>query len=219
LCVPRPKKILMLSARASSVQRRQRQAICHIRRKLYLPLQPPFSKIQSMAEIKFHERESAVSILRVLIAKGQASRPLIQVLFAFGSVIVMTSASACTAHPSAAPAGIGFVCGVDNTKMISPVMGEKEVCAFFKAKTDDALKQKTVAMGDEVAALPANWLKLEVRFSMPGTASAIITQSKSGKKTIHPEIAVDVMDKAMGPSDVKTLAAAVGQYLADTAKQ
>lgn len=130
----------------------------------------------------------------------------------------MTSASACTAHPNAAPNSIGFFCGVDSIKMLSPVMGEEEVCALFKAQIDDALKPNALVIGDESAALPANWLKLEVRFSMPGTASATITQSKSGKETVHPEIAVDVMDKAMGPSDVKILSTAVGQYLANKAQ-
>jgi hypothetical protein len=212
-------KILMISARASSARGTQRQAVCHIRRKLYLPLHPAFSKIHAVGKINFCDRESGVPILRILFANVGAPRPVLRQFSVLGTSMFMMTASACTAHPNAAPAGIGFVCGVDSTKMRLPVMGEEEVCALFKAKIDDALKQKTFVVGDESAVLPANWLKLEVRFSMPGTASATITQSKRGKETVHPEIAVDVMDKAMGPSDVNMLADAVGQYLADTAKQ
>jgi hypothetical protein len=172
-----------------------------------------------MAEIKFRDREGAVSILRVLFATEDVSRPWIQGLSALGSVIMMISASACTAHSNAAPSSIGFFCGVDSAKMLSPAMSNDEVCALFKTKIDEALKPSALVAGDESAALPANWLKLEVRFSTPGTASATVTKSKSGKETVHPEIAVDVMDKAMGPSDVNMLADAVGQYLADAAKK
>ncbi len=140
-------------------------------------------------------------------------------LAVLGSTILMANATACTAHEPAAQNHVGFLCAVDSTKMLKPDMSSEAVCALFKSKIDDALKQKTVVVQDEAGALPANWIKLEVRFSMPRTASATVVQSASGKETTHPEIAVDVMDKPMGPNDVGTLASTVAQYLADNSKR
>ena len=136
-----------------------------------------------------------------------------------GSTILMTSATACTAREPVAQNNVGFLCAVDSTKMLNPGMTSDQVCALFKAKIDDALQQKTMVVQDEAGALPASWIKLEVRFSMPGTASATVVQSASGKETTHPEIAVDVMDKYMEPNDVETLASAVAQYLAEKTKR
>ena len=127
----------------------------------------------------------------------------------------MTSASACTAHTPIAQSDIGFLCSVDSTKMLTPKMSRDEVCSLFKAKIDEALNQKTLVSDDVSGALAADWIKLEVRFSMPGTATATLIQSTGGQETAHPEIAVDVMDKAMEPNDVGMLASAVGKYLSE----
>ena len=133
------------------------------------------------------------------------------------STIMMTSASACTAHQPMDQSTVGFLCAVDSTKMIKPNMDSEAVCALFKTKIDDVLKRKTVAIEDGPNALPADWIKVEVRFSMPGTTSATVVQSADGKETTHPEIAVDVMDKALEPSDIGTLASAVAKYLGENA--
>lgn len=137
-------------------------------------------------------------------------------LAVLGSTICMTSFTACTAHQPMDQNTVGFLCAVDSTKMIRPNMSDEAVCALFKVQIDDVLKQKTIAVDDASHALPPNWLKIEVRFSMPGTASASLVQSTGGKDTVHPEIAVDVMDKAMEPKDVGMLASAVAKYLAET---
>jgi hypothetical protein len=136
-----------------------------------------------------------------------------------GSTILMTNATACTAHEPIAQNNVGFLCAVDGTKMLKPDMSSDEVCSLFKAKIDDALKQKTMVVQDESGALPANWFKLEIRFSMPARASALVVQSADGQEITHPEIAVDVVDKYMAPSDVGTLASAVAQYLAEKTKR
>ncbi len=136
-----------------------------------------------------------------------------------GFIALMTSASACTAHDGVKQTGVGYLCAVDSTKMIAPIMSEDQVCALFKAKIDDALQQKTVTVDSASKVLPEKWMKLEVRFSMPATASATFVQSTNGKETVHPEIAVDVMDKAMGPKDVDMLASAAAKYLAENQKR
>ena len=142
-----------------------------------------------------------------------------QKLTALGSILLMTSASACTAHGNVAQNDVGLFCSVNGAKFLEPAMTDQAVCAAFKTKIDSALTRQTVAVNSVSEALPADWIKIDVRFSKPGTASAKFEQSTGGKQTVHPEIAVDVMDKAMGPNDVDTLASAVAKVLAETPKR
>lgn len=130
----------------------------------------------------------------------------------------MTGTSACTAQTNKAQNDVAFLCTVDGAKLLSPAMSSEDVCAVFKTKIDDALTRKTIVVNSVSEAVPADWIKIDVRFSKPGIASAMVVQSAGGKETAHPEIAVDVMDKFMGPNDVGTLASAVVKYLAETPK-
>ena len=139
-------------------------------------------------------------------------------LTALGATILMTSATACTAHGNVAQNDVGFLCSVQGAKLLNAAMNDEGICAVFKTKIDSALTRQTVTVNSVSEAVPADWIKIEVRFSKPGTASAILVQRTSGKETAHPEIAVDVMDKAMGPNDVDMLAAAVAKFLAETTK-
>jgi predicted hydrolase (HD superfamily) len=133
-------------------------------------------------------------------------------------MIAMTSASACTAQTNKAQNDVAFLCSVDGAKLLDPAMSSENVCALFKTKIDDALSRKTIAVNSVSDAVPADWIKLNVRFSQLGTASAMVVQRTEGNETAHPEIAVDVMDKAMGPNDVVTLASAVAKFLSETIK-
>lgn len=131
----------------------------------------------------------------------------------------MTSATACTAHGNVAQNDVGFLCSVQGAKLLNAAMNDEGICAVFKTKIDSALTRQTVMVNSVSEAVPADWIKIEVRFSKPGTASAMVVQRTSGKETAHPEIAVDVMDKFMGPDDVGTLASAVAKYLAESKKR
>lgn len=140
-------------------------------------------------------------------------------LKALGAIILMTSATACTAHGNVAQNDVGFLCSVQGAKLLNAAMNDEGICAVFKTKIDSALTRQTVMVNSVSEAVPADWIKIEVRFSKPGTASAMVVQRTSGKETAHPEIAVDVMDKFMGPDDVGTLASAVAKYLAESKKR
>ena len=128
----------------------------------------------------------------------------------------MISASACTAHGNTAQNDVGLLCTAKGTNMLQPVMSEQSVCAVFQTKINTALTRKTVAVNSVAHGEPAKWIKIDVRFLKPGTASARVVQRTNGKETAHPEIAVDVMDKAIGPDDVGKLASAVAKFLAET---
>ena len=131
----------------------------------------------------------------------------------------MTSATACTAHGNVAQNDVGFLCSVEGAKLLNPAMNHEGICAVFKTEIDNALTRQTVTVNSVSEAVPADWIKIDVRFSKPGTASAMVVQRTDGKETVHPEIAVDVMDKAIGPNDVDTLASAVAKVLAETPKR
>ena len=139
-------------------------------------------------------------------------------LTALGLMMLMTGASACTAHGNATQNDVGLLCTARGTNMLRPAISDQAVCAMFQTKIDAALTRKIIAVNSVSLVEPADWIKIDVRFLKPGTASATVVQRISGKETAHPEIAVDVMDKFMGPNDVGTLASAVAKYLAETPK-
>ena len=136
-----------------------------------------------------------------------------RVFVALGFSVLMTCASACTAQNTRVQNDVGFFCSVKGEKHLSPVMSSEAICDVFKVKIDAALKRKTIAINSVSETVRADWIMLDVRFLMSRTASAVVKQSTAGQQTNHPEIAVDVMDKVIGPSDVGTLASEVAKVL------
>ena len=135
-----------------------------------------------------------------------------------GCVLLMTAASACSAHSGAIHDSADLLCTVEGVKLLSPAMNSDAVCEIFKAKIDEKLARKTVSVNSASEPDSANWIKLNIRFSHPGTASAMVVQNESGMQTIHPEIAVDVMDKAIGRTEVTMLAVEVARTVAKAQK-
>lgn len=140
-------------------------------------------------------------------------------LTALGSTLLLTSVTACTAHGNVAENDAGLLCSVDGAKLLNPAMNDEGVCAVFQTKIDAALTRKTVVVNSVSEDEPADWIKIDVRFSKPGTATAMVVQRTAGKVIAHPEIAVDVMDKTMGPNDVDRLAATVAKVMAEAPKR
>ena len=140
-------------------------------------------------------------------------------LTVLGTAALMTSASACTAHEVPTQNDVGFLCSVDGAKLLKPAMSDEVVCEAFKAKLDDVFAQKLIAIDSVLNAGNADWLKLNVRFSTPGSASVRIVQNANGKETTYPELGVDIMDRTMGPNDVGTLATEVTKLFAALKKE
>ena len=132
-------------------------------------------------------------------------------LIALGSILLMTIATACTAHSVIANDKTGFLCAVEGEKLLNPAMSDQAVCAMFKTKVDDALARQTVSIDSPSKAGSAGWVQIRLRFSKPGSASARIVQNAEGKVTNYPELGVDVMDRTMGPKDVERLAMEVAK--------
>lgn len=94
--------------------------------------------------------------------------------------------------------------------MLRPAVSDGSVCMTFKQHVDKALPKATKAV-DAVSG--ADWIKVDVRFSKPATASALVTRKAGGAEQVHPEIAVDVMDKPLGQSEVEMLAKEVAKLV------
>ena len=78
--------------------------------------------------------------------------------------MLMTSATACTAHSNIANAKTGFLCTVDGEKLLNPPMSEQAMCALFKTKVDDALAQQTVTIDSISNAGSSGWVQISLRW-------------------------------------------------------
>jgi hypothetical protein len=112
-----------------------------------------------------------------------------------------------------------FLCSVKGAELLSPAMTDASVCSMFKNRIDQALANPARTLKTVSAASSADWIKLAIRFSKPGTASAALVRKNGGRETVHPEIAVDVMDKPLGQRDVKKLADEVAKLVVGAEKR
>lgn len=130
------------------------------------------------------------------------------------AIICMTASTACSAETATTTSEIGFSCSVVGNKLLSPSVTTSSVCATFKDRIDGALVKPTKTMKALSNAGAGDWIKLDVRFSQPGTATAIVVLNAGGRKIVHPEIAVDVMDRPLGQSEIEKLATEVVKLVA-----
>jgi hypothetical protein len=129
----------------------------------------------------------------------------------------MTLSTACSAQSGAAQAEVGFLCSVRGAELLIPSLTDAAVCKMFKDRIDQTLTHPTQAVKTVVSSSAAEWIKLDIRFSKPGTAAAVLVRKEGGREVAHPEIAVDVMDKPMGQNEVKKLAAEVAKLVSESA--
>ncbi len=126
------------------------------------------------------------------------------------AMVFMTVSSGCTAPISATSDSVEFVCTVDGAKLLLPGSTDASICATFKQHVDEALPQASKAVQ---SASGADWIKVDIRFSKPASASAVVTRKNGAGERVHPEITVDVMDKPLGENEVKRLAEEVAKLV------
>jgi hypothetical protein len=153
-------------------------------------LQPLFSKRKDAARLD--------ATLRAIRAVG------------FGFVLMQSSA--CSATQSAPSKETQYLCAVSGAEVLRPQMTIDAVCAAFKERIDAQLAQPSKAAAG-VALTDADWIKLEIKFAKTGTAIARVKMKRSGIEVAHPEIAVDVMDRSLGPDHVAMLAKEVAKLV------
>lgn len=134
-----------------------------------------------------------------------------------GAMFISMSASAPTSAMSTVPSrGIALLCKVSGVNAIRPAMSEAAVCASFKQQIDRALAVQTQIVGS----LPVNsrgaWITVDLHFLKSGTATADVVSRLRSRTTVHPQIAVDVMDKSLGSGEVNQLAREVARRVSST---
>lgn len=125
-------------------------------------------------------------------------------------------AMACSISTSAALQPIEVQCSVDGAELVSAIGSPAGICAMFLTEMNKVLERETKLVN--VASRSASErLMLDIRFTKPASASAIVTRNVDGKKQVYPEIAVDVMDKPLGQNEIKKLASEVAKLVAGAA--
>jgi hypothetical protein len=136
---------------------------------------------------------------------------------AFGAACFMTLSTACSTQSGAVRTEVGFLCSVKGAELLIPSMTNTAVCKMFKDRIDQALAHPTQAVKTVVSSSAAEWIKLNIRFSKPGTAAAVLVRRDGAREFSHPEIAVEVMDKPLGQNEVIKLAAEVAKLVSESA--
>jgi hypothetical protein len=134
-----------------------------------------------------------------------------------GALFITMSASAPTSAMSSVPSqGIALMCKVSGVNAIRPATSEAAVCASFKQHIDRALAVQTQLVGSLPVKSRGEWITIDLHFLKSGTATADVVSRLRSKTTIHPQIAVDVMDKSLGSGEVGKLAREVARTISST---
>ncbi len=140
-----------------------------------------------------------------------------RVVSVIGSGLLMAAASACSAQTATSNA-IELSCSVEGGKLLSSAITDDAVCGEIRREIDGALSRQTKTVRSIASTSRTDWIKIDVRFVQPATATAAIVQRVGGREIVHPEIAVDVMDKAFGPKEIKLLAAEIARVIGKSTK-
>jgi hypothetical protein len=121
----------------------------------------------------------------------------------YGKAFLMVLAAGACSHPG--PAGaVGVECrSAAKAQQIAGLSGD-EACALVRERTEAIL----AAAGRVDAGLT-----IELDLSRPGSAIARLRESRAGATRVYPDIAVDVMDRALNRDDLVRLADAIAGAL------
>lgn len=127
--------------------------------------------------------------------------------FAFAALF-----TGCSMPINASSDSVEFVCSVEGSGLLKPAISDASICAAFKQKIDEGLPHASKAV-DEASG--SNWIKLDIRFSKPGIATAMISRDQgNGAEPLDP-IAVSVMDKPLGQNEINMLAKEVAKQISN----
>jgi hypothetical protein len=93
-------------------------------------------------------------------------------------------------------------------------LSEETVCERFALRIREALGVPVKLVGSLPGGERARWVRLEVKLLPRGRVEAALTSRLRGKATNHPALAVQVMDKPLGLSEIDRLARLAGKTLA-----
>lgn len=134
------------------------------------------------------------------------------------ALFVAATAAAGTGNGGAAARAsdpsIALVCTVSGLPKGGRELTAEAVCSRFLLRIREALGLPAALTGLVPRGDKARWVKLEIRLLPQGRAEATLTSRLHGKATDHPLLAVQVMDKPLGLSEIDRLARLAGRTLA-----
>jgi hypothetical protein len=130
---------------------------------------------------------------------------------------VMLISSACSAQAEMGSGDVELMCSVKGREAVALNMTDAEICDLFKASIDQAMARPTKAVKAVSGIGQAEWLKLDVVFSKRGGVAANLVHKRASGEFVHPEVAVNIMDKPLGEDQVKRLASEVGKLVTNSA--
>jgi hypothetical protein len=125
----------------------------------------------------------------------------------------MTVSSGCSANIGPAKTETSFHCVASGAEQLAPAIDEAAICSLFQQSIDAALVRPVTAVKVISAATPGDWIKVEVRLTNKRNVSAIVMQKNGVSEVTHPEVAVDVMDKALSRRELDILAREVARLV------
>ena len=143
--------------------------------------------------------------------------PIRKLSWLLGAMLITMSASAPTSAMSTIPSPeIALLCKVSGVNAIRPATSEAAVCASFKQQIDRALAAQTQLVGSLPVNSRGEWITVDLHFLKSGTATVDVVSRLRSRTTVHPQIAVDVMDKSLGSGEVSKLAREVARRISST---
>lgn len=133
----------------------------------------------------------------------------------YAATALLIMASACSSPISATKNQSQFQCDVTGVAMLPEQLDEASVCAMFKDRIDARLPLPAKTVNAVSKAGGGDWLKLDVRISKNNSAGAVLSRQNGGREMVHPEIVIDVMDKALGKQELEKLADEVAKLVSD----
>lgn len=134
-------------------------------------------------------------------------RVLDQYRYAVASAIAVIGATACGPAQAGTTA---FSCSVIGKQHIGST---EAICLPFRQKIDATLPQALTTADTFLTGSGQDTIKVEIRILKHGSMIVQVIQRKQGKLYIHPDQAIDVMDRPIRLKDVERLADEVAKLV------
>jgi hypothetical protein len=126
---------------------------------------------------------------------------------------VMTISTGCSANIGTAEAETTFHCVASGAEQLKPAMDEAAICSLFQQSVDKMLARPVTPVKSLSAGASGDWIKIDIRLTNKRSVSAIVSQKNGASEVTHPEVAVDVMDKALSKRELEILAGEVAKLV------
>jgi hypothetical protein len=128
-------------------------------------------------------------------------------------VLAMSVSTGCSANIGAVKGETAFYCQVSGAEQLTPAMTEAAICDLVQTSLAGVIANPMTPVKSLPAATSGDWVKVDIRLSKKRSASALVSQRVGAHEETYPEIAVDVMDKALSKRELEILAGEVAKLI------